>query len=84
MSPVVGRSVFSSDPSPSRLLWLSVLRRLGQLPLRHLRPAEPCPLLSMLGVVVVTGRVGAIDVLVESREQLYRCMTRRADVWSSQ
>jgi hypothetical protein len=33
----------------------------------------------MLVVAVVTDRAEAIDVLAEFREQLYRCMTRRAD-----
>lgn len=35
--------------------------------------------LSTLVVAVVTGRVEVIDVLAGFREQLYRCMNRRAD-----
>ena len=44
-----------------------------------LRPAKPRPRLSALVVAVVTDRAEAIDVLAGFREQLYRCMTRRAD-----
>lgn len=44
-----------------------------------LTPAEPCPRLSMIVVAVVTDRAETIDVLAGFREQLYRCMTRRAD-----
>ncbi len=44
-----------------------------------LRPAEPCPRLSIIVVAVMADRVEAIDVLAGFREQLYRCMTRRAD-----
>lgn len=35
--------------------------------------------LSTLVAAVVTDRAEAIDVLAEFREQLYRCMTKRAD-----